>query len=580
MEKEKFSINGIKVSNLITYGLALKNLGSHYIFVRKNNNHKLLKYNNITSPYLCLRKLIIDNKKIHNVDAIIQDRNLTYNELLEEVDKFSNYIHDNIETKKGENVSICSSSSLEGVVSFFSLNKLGLVNARVFNGCKEEKMLYNINNFNSKILITDSNNISVVNNIINNTKVKDIILLNDCDETILNSLKNKGINIHKYHDIQKKYHINNDYTEYTTKDDVASILYTSGSNGEAKPITISNKAYVNMVEIVSKTTNVKKCESEKVLGVVSHEYPYAAINSTVMILLLGKTLVMKKQLSNSKPEDILLENKDLNRIQAIPNYYKLIEASNSIEDLSELKYVISGGEHYLLEEKKKLLRFLKKNNSNALLIDGFGFGEMASATALKFGLSEYFMLMNGIEAKAINPETREELKNGEEGILCLSGPAIADGYYNNEEATKKSFIVDENGKKWFISDTYGSVHGIFKRFIKLGGRIREYFITDDGTGNFVKVYSGNVEDVISSIDFIEDCIVVPSDSSAIPRTVAYISLVKDCGYSNEQIIKIINDKCNLLEDFAKPVEINIESMIERTDAGKKNYLYYRKKREF
>lgn len=54
--------------------------------------------------------------------------------------------------------------------------------------------------------------------------------------------------------------------------------------------------------------------------------------------------------------------------------------------------------------------------------------------------------MNGMEAKAIHPETREKLPLDEEGILCFTGPTITDGYYNNTEQTQKCFVQDETGK--------------------------------------------------------------------------------------------------------------------------------------
>ena len=183
--------------------------------------------------------------------------------------------------------------------------------------------------------------------------------------------------------------------------------------------------------------------------------------------------------------------------------------------------------------------------------------------------------MNGIEAKALDPDTLRELPPDSEGILAFTGPTIAQGYYNNEEATKKSFVYDENNKKWFISDTYGSVHGKDKRLIKLGGRIREFFITSDKEGNFVKVYAGNIEDVLSSSGIVKDCIVVPSGDSATPEPIAYISLRNDCNLDQESIIDILKRKCESLEDFSRPAKYVFEEEISRTSAGKKDYTTYK-----
>ena len=150
------------------------------------------------------------------------------------------------------------------------------------------------------------------------------------------------------------------------------------------------------------------------------------------------------------------------------------------------------------------------------------------------------------------------------------------GDYEGSSTEWKSFVKDENGKRWFISDTYGLVHGKKKRLIKLGGRIREYFITGDGAGNFVKVYAGTVEDVIMSCPYVNDCIVVPSDTSATPSSIVYIAINEDAEMSKAQIIEDLKEKCRSLEKFAQPTRYGVEKEIVRTNAGKKDYGYYKK----
>lgn len=445
-------------------------------------------------------------------------------------------------------------------------------------------MKYNINNFTSRIVMTDKNNLAVLSDVIEDTRVETVIMMSDCDDSLWNEFEAKHPRIHlvSYRQVlEKGKNYRESFEETVSAEDLASILYTSGSSGEPKPISIPNRVYTNMVDVVCKTTNIVKCDGERVIGVVSHEYPYAAINSTVMILLMGKTLIMPKHREDNGIDfDELMEAKP-NRIQAIPNFYKLWEQAKQngtmkCNDFSSLNSVISGGERYLNNEKQELLSFLASYNSKPLLIDGFGFGELGSATALKFGMHEYFLLMNGIEAKSIHPETGEDLPLDKEGILCITGPSIAEGYYNNPEATEQSFVKDKNGKTWFISDTYGLVHGKRKRLIKLGGRIREYFITGDGAGNFVKVYAGTVEDVIMSCPCVSDCIVVPSDAGATPSPIAYIALNESDEMNKEQIIEALKEKCQSLEKFAQPTRYEVEKVIARTNAGKKDYGYYKR----
>lgn len=584
MKKIKNIANTRFGSKILTQILLYKNLSEHkkLMQTRESKQHA----NGCESPYQYMKILLQNHPEIMDKLAIMQDRNITYRELWNEVGFFANYLrHAYRDYHKGEIFSVCAASSIEGVVAFFALNRLGIASGRIFNGSQANKMEYNLNNFASRIVLIDNANLGVLSKVVKQTKVKTVILLSECEENLKHRFawEHPEIELIQYVDVMNKGKAYNDsFEEKVFSEDLASILYTSGSSGEPKPISIQNKTYVNMVNVVSSTTNIAKCDGERVIGVVSQEYPYANINCTAMILMMGKTLIMPVHRADKTVDfDKLLDTRP-NRIQAIPNFYKLWEETDQVNALQAKSYsflnsVISGGEQYLTSEKIELLSFLAKHDSRPLLIDGFGFGELGSATALKFGLNEYFLLMNGIEAKAVHPETKEKLSVDEEGILCFTGPTIAKGYYNNPEQTQKCFVKDEKGKMWFVSDTYGLVHGRKRRLIKVGGRIREYFITDDGFGNFVKVYAGTVEDVIMSCDCIQDCIIVPSDAGATPRPIGYIVVSKTVDLSKQQVIESVENRCKSLEKFAQPIRYEIEEKIVRTEAGKKDYEYYRGK---
>lgn len=576
-----FSPNGRVLSNLLTTVLELKNLPCHRQFCKQSERGSILGKDKIETPYTSLSHLLEQHKKLAEKEALLQGQTIiTYAEFKRQIDDLSAFLHFEWSMEKGGNVALCTGTLIEGIVCFFALNKLGLVNARIFNGSKEEKMKNNLLDFQSELIFVDNRNLDILTAVVKKTKVTKVLLAPDCDQIRTERLRkeNPELDVVSWEEaLWAGARQENEYIENCSGNDLAAILYTSGSSGEAKPVTIANRVYVNMVEVVSRTTNVKKCEPEKVIGVVSQEYPYAAVNSTIMILLLGKTLILPEQDENRTAFAGML-SKQPQRIQAIPNFYKLwqeLSAGGQLTDLklANLKYIISGGETFLPEEKRQTLNFLRQNGIKPLLIDGFGFSEMGSATALKFGLADTFLLMNGIEAKALEPETLRELPAGQEGILCLSGATIAEGYFCNPVATKKAFYTDKDGKRWFISDTYGTVCGRWRRRIRLGGRIREYFITDDGNGTFVKVYAGNVEEAVASSGVVADCVVVPSDVSAAPKPVAYVALKKSVN-SQERAVERIQKACETLETFARPNAIYLVACIRRTDAGKKDYRYY------
>ena len=534
------------------------------------------------SPYQYLENLIKSHPEIRERTAIQCERQITYRQMQLDIEKIAGFLYWKCGTRKGENIAICGRGSIEGIESFFAMNKIGAINARIFNGAKCEKIRENILLFQAHTILTDSSNLDEIGQAIYDSPVKTLVVMDkDGNDQIINfQSTHPDIKIYQWDEVIADNFPKIEHEQVTIKAP-AAILYTSGSNGDPKPIMISNQVYIEMLRIVKTTTNQRICDGEKVVGVVSHEYPYAAINSTTMILLMGKTLILPDNNKNGELDFSRLLELKPHKIQAIPNFYKLLELYGQDEkldlQLDFLKNIVSGGEVFLDEEKIETLSFMKKHGGTPLLIDGFGFGELGSAAALKFGLNSYFLLMNGVRVKAVAPDTYKELEVDREGILCITSPCIADGYYKNEEATKKAFLTDEKGVRWFVSDTYGSVHGLTKRLVKLGGRVREYFITGDGKGNFVKVYAGNVEGAIMGAGVVRDCIVVPSNEKGIPHPIAYICIKDEENLTTEEICEAIRIACAKLEDFAKPVRIIEEKEIKRTPAGKKDYGYYRGK---
>lgn len=568
-------INSRLFSKILTNILLIKNLPLHYRMCGRRKQTF-----SPDSPYQYLENLIKSHPEIRERTAIRRERQITYRQLQLDIEKIAGFLYWKCGTRKGENIAICGRGSIEGIESFFAMNKIGAINARIFNGAKREKIRENLLLFQPRTILTDSSNLSEIGQAICDSPVETLIVMDKAENDQIMNFQglHPDIKIYQWGEVMAAQPPEIGHEQVTIKDP-AAILYTSGSNGDPKPIMISNQVYVEMPRIVKTTTNQKICDGEKVVGVVSHEYPYAAINSTTMILLMGKTLILPDNDKNGGLDFRHLLGLKPHKIQAIPNFYKLLELYGQDEKLNLqldfLKNIVSGGEVFLEEEKIETLSFMKKHGGTPLLIDGFGFGELGSATALKFGLNNYFLLMNGVRVKAVDPDTYKELESGREGILCITSPCIADGYYKNEEATRKAFLMDEKGVRWFVSDTYGSVHGLTKRLIKLGGRVREYFITGDGKGNFVKVYAGNVEGAIMGAGIVRDCIVVPSNEKGMPHPVAYVCIKEEEeNLTTEEICEAIQIACAKLENFAQPVRIIVEKEIKRTPAGKKDYGFY------
>ena len=159
-------------SNILTQILLHKNLIIHRRLIKADEKEKNL--NEYENPYQYMKSLLQSHPELMGRIAVVQDKTITYKELWTEIEAFANYLYAHLDYQKGEIFSVCATSSIEGIVSFFALNRLGIISGRVFNGSQADKMKYNINNFSSTVVLIDNDNLEVLLRIVKNTKVKTV----------------------------------------------------------------------------------------------------------------------------------------------------------------------------------------------------------------------------------------------------------------------------------------------------------------------------------------------------------------------------------------------------------------------
>jgi fatty-acyl-CoA synthase len=60
------------------------------------------------------------------------------------------------------------------------------------------------------------------------------------------------------------------------------------------------------------------------------------------------------------------------------------------------------------------------------------------------------------DARVINPDTLEEVAQGEQGEIVVNGPEVFEGYWQRPEATEQSFM-ELDGKRFFRTGDLGRV---------------------------------------------------------------------------------------------------------------------------
>ena len=106
--------------------------------------------------------------------------------------------------------------------------------------------------------------------------------------------------------------------------------------------------------------------------------------------------------------------------------------------MNYLKYVISGGDTLKIAMENKINNFLADHGANTRIIQGYGMSESLAAIALGFKnivKKGYIGVpFPGCYIGIFSPDDKE-VPYGTEGEICVSGPNVMLGYYNNEKET-------------------------------------------------------------------------------------------------------------------------------------------------
>jgi acyl-[acyl-carrier-protein]-phospholipid O-acyltransferase/long-chain-fatty-acid--[acyl-carrier-protein] ligase len=133
-------------------------------------------------------------------------------------------------------------------------------------------------------------------------------------------------------------------------------------------------------------------------------------------------------------------------------------------------------------------------------------------------------LLPGVESKVVDADTKENLTDGESGILCFRGPNVFPGYLNQLEKTTE--VLSEDG--WFFTGDLGRIDG--EGFLFIEGRLSRF----SKIGGEMVPHEAVEEAVIKTLDLPDEndpvCVVVGmEDESKGERLVLLtsIDLAKD-----------------------------------------------------
>jgi long-chain acyl-CoA synthetase len=211
-------------------------------------------------------------------------------------------------------------------------------------------------------------------------------------------------------------------------------------------------------------------------------------------------------------------------IAGVPTLYDALSRDPNFRraDLSCLKAAFSGGDALAAPVKERFERTVTERGGSVRLLEGYGLTEavtgvmvmpLHAARAGSVGVP-----LPDVLVTICRPGTDEELADGEDGEICVHGPAVMLGYLDQPTATAQALQRHCDGRTWLHTEDIG--HRDADGYFYFRGRIKR-MIKSSG----FNVYPAEVEQVIDQHPAVaESCVVGLPDPSQGERVKAFVVL--------------------------------------------------------
>ena len=533
--------------------------------------------------YQYMKRKMIKHGFQNNIAINYFGTKITYKEFINKIDNCANKFL-SIGIKKYDIVTILSANVPEALISFYALNKIGAVSNILHPLLSENEILEALNKYDTKCLIALDITLDKVDKILPKTKVKKVIVISPANsmnlllKTLYNvktfktkykiktSLSNKYITWNRFIKLKTK---NIYYNKLALKDEPALILQSGGSTGTPKGIVLSN-GNVNASTVAAINAYPDLCKDDRILGIMPIFHGFGLEVSINDALCVGAEVVLIPTFKANEFHKLLIKHKPT-VIVGVPTLFEALTTNKNMDnvDLSNLKYVIAGGDTLNKTRVENINDFLHRHKAKTNMIQGYGLTEAVAAVSVDLReLSRPGTIgipWPGIYVGIFKPNTDIELEYNTDGEICVCGPTVMLGYYNNEAETNITLRHHKDGNIWLHTGDIGSMDE--NGFITYKQRLKRMIISSG-----YNVYPSQIEEVLLSHKAVLNASVIGIPhpyKKEIPK--AYIVLNK--GYKKseelkEELIKLCKKN---LAVYSIPKEIEFMDSLPKTIVGKVDF---------
>jgi long-chain acyl-CoA synthetase len=498
-------------------------------------------------------------------------RTLSFAEIEKLSRDFASYLQNTLKLAKGERFAIMMPNVLQYPIAMLGILRAGCVAVNCNPLYTPDELEHQLNDAQATGIIVVENFAHTVAEVLAKTGIKHVVVTRISDvfpapKSLLINLVVKYIkrmvpawkiaNFIWYSDVLAKGAAAQFTPVQLTGQDIAFLQYTGGTTGRAKGAILTHR------NMVANTLQVSAWAGQNLIS--GKERNVTALPLYHIFSLTGNCITFMYfgglQLLITNPRDTKGFVKELNKfkfttITGVNTLFAsmLRDPDFSKLDFSSLKLALAGG-----MPVQKVVSEAWANITNDLLIEAYGLTETSPGVCINpFDLKTYSgsvgLPLPSTEISA-RDESGVEVAVGEAGELCVRGPQVMRGYWNQDAETKK--VLTEDG--WLHTGDVVVVDD--KGFVRIVDRIKD-IINVSG----FKVYPNEIEDVLAAMPgVLEVAVVGVTDPEKGEQVKAFI--VKKDPAITEQMV---HDFCHAhLTGYKIPKLVEFRDSLPKSNVGK------------
>ena len=266
----------------------------------------------------------------------------------------------------------------------------------------------------------------------------------------------------------------------TKLDDVATIIFSSGSTGDPKGVLLTQYNLAANVEQLNQVFMLHK--DDRILGILPFFHSFGFTGTLCLTSAVGVGAVYHPSPLDSRTIGALVSKYRITFLLATPTFLQAYIRRCAPEDFGSLRFVMAGAEKLPARISEAF-----EDHFGIRPLEGYGCTECSPVVAVNtmdFRAASFRQVgakrgsighpLPGVVLRIVDPETNAVLAVDQPGLLLVRGPNVMQGYLNRPEKTAE---VLQNG--WYNTgdiatideDGFVRITDRLSRFSKIGGEM-------------------------------------------------------------------------------------------------------------